>query len=93
MCTWVGGVLNIKISHGKGLSHMVLTSICSYRKDKHPCTYDVLAFLVAAFQILCTAVKQQKSNPASAVDLPSALAVATQAQNSGLCSACVRFQN
>lgn len=60
MCTQ-GRVFNIKISHEKGLNHMVLRSICSYRKDKHPCTCDVLAFPVAAFQILCTAVKQRKS--------------------------------
>lgn len=51
----------MKISHENGLNNMVLRNIYSHRKGKHPCTYDVLVFPVAAFQSPCIAVKQSKS--------------------------------
>lgn len=81
----------MKISHENGLKNLVLRSIYSHKKDKHPCTYDVLVFPVAVFQTVHSWEMEQKSNPASAVDLASASAVPTEPQDSCLCPACMHF--
>jgi len=48
----------MKISHENGLNNTISRSIYCHRKDKYPCTYDVLVFPVTTFQTPCTVVKK-----------------------------------